>query len=167
MEEYLDLDDQTVQEEAGVDPKDMSVDERKRIVRQRFSLKRQQLTREISENAQQLASIRNIKDVQTKVLSLRQRLLEENHSLLNNKVTLGKRLRQARATEMERLTQNVQHRYQQNEKAVVIEGRVSDLIEFMEILDNQIGFYKDSIKTVDSIIFGIRDRLTIEKDFGL
>ena len=101
------------------------------------------------------------------MLSLRQRLLEDNHNLVEHLITLRKRYRNERAVEMENLSKNLQIRYQSTEKNVVIEGRTATTKESLEVFENQIEFFNESIKTVDNIIFGIKTRLDIEKTIGL
>jgi hypothetical protein len=49
----------------------------------------------------------------------------------------------------------------------VIEGRTSNTKESLELFENQVSFYNESIKTIDNIIFGIKTRLDIEKTLGL
>ena len=68
---------------------------------------------------------------------------------------------------MENISNNLQLRYKSNEKIVVIDGRTSSTKEYLEIFENQINFFNESIKTIDSIIFGIKTRLDIEKTLGL
>jgi hypothetical protein len=68
---------------------------------------------------------------------------------------------------MENLSRNLQIRYQANEKTVVLDGRTSVIKESLEIFENQVSFFTESIKTIDNIIFGIKTRLDIEKTLGL
>jgi hypothetical protein len=101
------------------------------------------------------------------MLSLRQRLLEDNHTLLEHITALRKKFRDEKADTMETLSKNMQLRYQANEKNVVIEGKTSVTKEYLEIFENQVSFFNESIKTIDNIIFGIKTRLDIEKTLGL
>jgi hypothetical protein len=68
---------------------------------------------------------------------------------------------------MENLSRNLQIRYQANEKTVVLDGRTSSVRESLEIFENQVSFFTESIKTIDNIIFGIKTRIDIEKTLGL
>jgi hypothetical protein len=101
------------------------------------------------------------------MLSLRQRLLEDNHTLLEHITMLRKKFRDEKTDVMETLSKNLQLRYQANEKTVVIDGRTSNTKEYLEIFENQVNFFNESIKTIDNIIFGIKTRLDIEKTLGL
>lgn len=142
-------------------------EETKKKISKKFSDSRASVSTEIYENIEKLSNLKTLKEAQVNMLSLRQRLLEDNHTLLENITVLRKKFREERSSEMENLSKNLQIRYQSNEKTVVIEGRTSNTKESLELFENQVSFYNESIKTIDNIIFGIKTRLDIEKTLGL
>ncbi len=142
-------------------------EETKNKISEKFQTRRSEVSKEIYENIEKLSNLKTLKEAQVNMLSLRQRLLEDNHTLLEHLTILRKKYRDDRATEMENISRNLQIRYQANEKTVVIEGRTSGIKESLEIFENQVAFFNDSIKTIDNIIFGIKTRLDIEKTLGL
>lgn len=142
-------------------------EETKKKISKKFSDNRASVSTEIYENIEKLSNLKTLKEAQVNMLSLRQRLLEDNHTLLENITVLRKKFREERSSEMENLSKNLQIRYQSNEKTVVIEGRTSNTKESLELFENQVSFYNESIKTIDNIIFGIKTRLDIEKTLGL
>jgi len=133
----------------------------------KFQARRSEVSKEIYENIEKLSNLKTLKDAQVNMLSLRQRLLEDNHTLLEHITALRKKFRDEKADTMETLSKNMQLRYQANEKNVVIEGKTSVTKEYLEIFENQVSFFTESIKTIDNIIFGIKTRLDIEKTLGL
>jgi hypothetical protein len=142
-------------------------DETKSKISKKFQDRRVEVSKEIYENIEKLSNLKTLKAAQVNMLSLRQRLLEDNHTLLEHVTLLRKKYRDERSLEMENISRNLQIRYQANEKNVVIEGRTSATKESLEIFENQITFFNESIKTIDNIIFGIKTRLDIEKTLGL
>ena len=128
---------------------------------------RSTVTLEIKSNVELMASMKGLKEVQVKMLSLRQRLLEDNHMLLENLSTFKKKYRDERAKQMEQLSTNLQHRYQYNEKTVIIDGKTANVKEIVDAIENQISFFVDSIKTVDNVLYGIKTRVEIEKTLGM
>jgi predicted nucleic-acid-binding protein len=142
-------------------------EETKQKISAKFQTRRSEVSKEIYENIEKLSNLKTLKEAQVNMLSLRQRLLEDNHTLLEHITTLRKKYRDDRAVEMENVSRNLQIRYQANEKNIVIDGRTSAIKESLEIFENQIAFFNDSIKTIDNIIFGIKTRLDIEKTLGL
>jgi poly-D-alanine transfer protein DltD len=142
-------------------------EETKLKIAKKFQDRRSEVSKEIYENIEKLSNLKTLKEAQVNMLSLRQRLLEDNHSLLEHVTLLRKKYRDERSIEMENISRNLQIRYQANEKNIVIEGRTSSTKESLEIIENQIAFFNESIKTIDNIIFGIKTRLDIEKTLGL
>ena len=142
-------------------------EETKLKIAKKFQDRRSDVSKEIYENIEKLSNLKTLKEAQVNMLSLRQRLLEDNHTLLEHVTLLRKKYRDERSVEMENISRNLQIRYQANEKNIVIEGRTSSTKESLEIIENQISFFNESIKTIDNIIFGIKTRLDIEKTLGL
>jgi hypothetical protein len=144
----------------------MSQDALQNIIK-KFEARRKEISQEIYQNIEKLSSLKTLKDAQINMLSLRQRLLEDNHTLLEHITILRKRYRTEKANEMENLSKNLQIRYQSNEKNMVIDGKTATTKESLEVFENQVDFFNESIKTIDNIIFGIKTRLDIEKTIGL
>ncbi len=142
-------------------------EETKGKISKKFQDRRAEVSKDIYENIEKLSNLKTLKEAQVNMLSLRQRLLEDNHTLLEHITLLRKKYRDERAVEMENVSRNLQIRYQANEKTVVLDGRTSSTKESLEILENQVSFFNESIKTIDNIIFGIKTRLDIEKTLGL
>jgi hypothetical protein len=142
-------------------------EETKSKISKKFQDRRAEVSKEIYENIEKLSNLKTLKEAQVNMLSLRQRLLEDNHTLLEHVTLIRKKYRDERSLEMENISRNLQIRYQANEKNVVIDGRTSSTKESLEIFENQITFFNESIKTIDNIIFGIKTRLDIEKTLGL
>lgn len=137
-----------------------------RIAKQ-FETRRKEVSATIYSNVEKLSNLKTLKDAQVNMLSLRQQLLEDNHTLLEHLTSLRKRLREEKANEMETISKNLSLRYQANEKNLVIDGRTSATKEYLEMFENQVSFFTESIKTIDNVIFGIKTRLDIEKTLGL
>lgn len=142
-------------------------EETKNKISKKFQDRRSEVSKEIYENIEKLSNLKTLKDAQVNMLSLRQRLLEDNHTLLEHITSFRKKYRDERSVEMENVSRNLQIRYQANEKNTVLDGRTSSTKEMLEIFENQLSFFNESIKTIDNIIFGIKTRLDIEKTLGL
>lgn len=142
-------------------------EETKQKISAKFQERRADVSKEIYANIEKLSNLKTLKEAQVNMLSLRQRLLEDNHTLLEHITILRKKYREERAVELENVSRNLQLRYQANEKTVVIDGRTSATKESLEMFETQVSFFNESIKTIDNIIFGIKTRLDIEKTLGL
>ena len=133
----------------------------------RYRQVRSEISSDIRSNIEKMSNLKGLKEVQVSMLSLRQRLLEENHILIENLSSVQKKYRAAKAKQMEDISTNMQHRYQYNEKNVLIEGKTANIKEVVDTIENQISFFVDSIKTIDNVLFGIKTRVEIEKTLGL
>jgi hypothetical protein len=137
----------------------------KQSISEKFKQERDNYSLEIRRNIEKLNNIRDLKDAQIFFLSTRQRLLEDNHTLIDTLSKLNKSYRQKKGKEWENASnQNI--RYQSHEKKVIVEGKTSDMQETVEIIENQIAFMDGTIKTVDNVLFGLKTRIDLEKLLG-
>jgi hypothetical protein len=137
----------------------------KQSLSEKFKQERDNYSLEIRRNIEKLNNIRDLKEAQIFFLSVRQRLLEDNHTLIDTLSKLKKSYRQKKGKEWESVSnQNI--RYQSHEKKVIVEGKTTDMQETVEIIENQIAFMDGSIKTVDNVLFGLKTRIDIEKLIG-
>lgn len=143
------------------------VDNKLEDIANRYRKVRSEISTDIRSNIEKMSNLKGLKEVQVSMLSLRQRLLEENHILIENLSSVQKKYRAAKAKQMEDISTNMQHRYQYNEKNVLIEGKTANIKEVVDTIENQIAFFVDSIKTIDNVLFGIKTRVEIEKTLGL
>jgi hypothetical protein len=60
------------------------------------------------------------------------------------------------------LSMNEDFRYNEREKNKMAEEKTSASKLKLDILQTHIDFFKDSIKTIDNMIFGVKHRLEIE-----
>ena len=137
----------------------------KQSLSEKFKQERDNYSIEIRRNIEKLNNIRDLKEAQIFFLSTRQRLLEDNHTLIDTLSKLNKSYRQKKGKEWENASnQNI--RYQSHEKKVIVEGKTSDMQETVEIIENQIAFMDGTIKTVDNVLFGLKTRIDLEKLLG-
>jgi len=138
-------------------------DTQEKEIQKTFRTHRDQFSKEIKDGIPLLSNIRNIPEVQVTFLSLRQRLLEESHVLLEHFTRLKKNYRERKGEEWESATKTGQFRYSPTEKTTLVDGKVAQYKQALEEIENQINFYTESIRTVDSVLFGIKDRIAAQK----
>jgi hypothetical protein len=140
-------------------------EDNKTKISDKFAEDRNSISLEIRRNVELLGNIKNLKEVQIFFLSMRQRLLEDNHALLEHFSRLKKSFRDKKGKAWENVS-NQNLRYQAHEKKIIVEGKITNVQETVEMMENQIGFYNESIKTVDNALFGLKTRLEVEKLLG-
>jgi hypothetical protein len=144
----------------------MQDETQKKSVAQVFKEKRESFSAEIYDGIKLLDNIKKMSTVQVTFLSMRQRLLEENHTLLEHFTRLKKTYRERKGEEWVDTSKSMQMRYNSNEKATIVDGKTADIKEKLEQIENQIAFYAESIKTVDAVLFGLKTRVDVEKLLG-
>lgn len=138
-------------------------DGNKLTLEEHFRNKRELFSKEIKDGIQLLIKIENIPQVQVTFLSLRQRILEENHTLLEHFTRHKKLYREKKGEEWIEASKIGQTRYQPTEKTTIVDARTATIRERLEQLEYQIEFYTECIKTVDSVLFGVKDRIAAQK----
>ena len=69
-------------------------------ISKKFEARRKEVSSSIYANIEKLSNLKTLKDAQVNMLSLRQQLLEDNHSLLEHLTSLRKKMREEKAAEM-------------------------------------------------------------------
>lgn len=138
----------------------------KRSVAEVFKEKRESYSAEIYDGIKLLENIKKMTNVQVIFLSLRQRLLEENHTLLEHFTRLKKTYRERKGEEWVETSKSMQMRFNSNEKSTIVDGKTAEIKERLEQIENQIAFYAESIKTIDAVLFGLKTRVDVEKLLG-
>lgn len=144
----------------------MAEGQQKRSVADVFKEKRESYSAEIYDGIKLLDNIKKMTNVQVIFLSLRQRLLEENHTLLEHFTRLKKTYRERKGEEWVEASKSMQMRFNSNEKNTIVDGKTAEIKERIEQIENQIAFYAESIKTVDAVLFGLKTRVDVEKLLG-
>lgn len=135
----------------------------RRTIAEVFREKRESFSGEIYTGIKLLENVRKIPEAQVTFLSLRQRMLEENHTLIEHFTQLKKTYREKKGEEWVDASKSHQVRYNSNEKNTIVDGKTAAIKEKIEQVENQIGFYSDSIKTIDAVLFGIKTRLDVQR----
>lgn len=129
----------------------------------KFSEERAEWTEKIRTLSIRMKNIRELSEVQVDLYSSRQILLEYSAKLGQVMTKLNSKYRKDRGDRLKFYSENSQIKYGANEKTPLIEGDLSDLKERMDIVENQISFINETIKTVDHCLFGIKSRITLEE----
>lgn len=135
----------------------------RRTIAEVFREKRESFSGEIYTGIKLLENVRKIPEAQVTFLSLRQRMLEENHTLIEHFTQLKKNYREKKGEEWVDASKSHQVRYNSNEKTTIVDGKTAAIKEKIEQVENQIGFYSESIKTIDAVLFGIKTRLDVQR----
>lgn len=132
-------------------------------ITEEFEHKRMWWTERIKELSPRFKDIYKMATLQVELYSDRQVLLEYQHSIMRHSATLGKYIKEAKRKKFLKYTNDYELRLSSAEKAILIDADLNKLKERQEQFDNQIEFCRESIKTYDSMIFGVKHRISIEE----
>jgi len=101
-------------------------------------------------------------DVQVDLYSERQRAAEYMHQLM----VLQSKLKKAWVAEYQKVYNNLlldqDYRYSEKEKQRIAEEKTSSAKLKLDILQTHVDFFRETTKTIDNMIFGVKHRLEIE-----
>jgi acetolactate synthase small subunit len=130
---------------------------------ERFKNERKEWTDRIKEMSERLRDIYKVADLQVDLYSNRQIAVEYCHTL---QVHLTKVIHIFRARKIDRwehYTRNYDLRMDKDPKELHIFVDIADINERKELLQNHLEFFRETIKTIDTISFGIKHRIQLEE----
>ena len=142
------------EQQANVERKDFAKD---------FQVEREEWTEKVRVLSIRMKNIRELAEVQVELYSSRQMLLELSSKLGQVMVKLNSKYRKDKADRLRYYSESVQIKYGANEKTPLIEGDLSELKERMDMVDGQISFFNETMKTIDHCLYGIKSRIALEE----
>jgi len=130
---------------------------------EQFSTERSEWTERIRELSVRMRNIREIAEVQVELYSDRQKLLEYAYKLGQILTKLNAKFRSDRRTKMVYYSEEHNTRYGANEKTALIDGDLSEIKRKIDVVDNQMTFLNETVKTVDHFLYGVKSRISLEE----
>lgn len=127
----------------------------------KLSSQRTEWTNNIKELAQSLRNLNRLEETIAEVLSSRQSLVEQM-SYLNMKVKEQKNKVNVRYREAYIRYYEYDYKLGEKQKDKFIETDLADENMILSHLENQVEFFRDSVKTLDNMGFAIRNRLALK-----
>jgi hypothetical protein len=129
---------------------------------ERFEQERNEWTTRVKEIASRFKNVEDLVDVQVDLYSERQRAAEYMHQLM----VLQSKLKKAWVAEYQKVYNNLlldqDYRYSEKEKQRIAEEKTSSAKLKLDILQTHVDFFRETTKTIDNMIFGVKHRLEIE-----
>jgi hypothetical protein len=129
---------------------------------ERFESERNDWTEKVREIAKRFKNVEDLVDVQVDLYSERQRAAEYMHQLM----VLQSKLKKNWIAEYKKIYDSLildqDYRYSEKEKQRIAEEKSSGSKLKLDILQTHVDFFRETIKTIDNMIFGVKHRLEIE-----
>lgn len=129
---------------------------------EQFETERQEWTGTIKEIASRFKKVEGMADVQVDLYSKRQQAVEYMQQLSVLQSRLKKKYETEWRTAYDDLALNQDFRYNERERAKFATEQTSSQKMKIEILQIHIEFFRETVKTLDNMIFGVKHRIEIE-----
>lgn len=136
--------------------------DKKREFTEIFQDERETWTKLVKEIASRFKGVEILAEVQVDLYSRRQQAIEHQFKL----IAIHNRLKKAYSVEykaaFEKAGVNEDARYSEKEKIKFAEAATSATKFKIDTVSSQIEFFRETVKTIDNMIFGVKHRIEIE-----
>ena len=129
----------------------------------RFKQERTDWTDRIKDMSDRLRDIYKVADLQTDIYSYRQIAVEYCHTLMTHLTKVNHIFRARKVERWEHYTRNYDLRMDKDPKELHIYVDIADINERRELLQNHLDYMRETVKTIDTISFGIKHRIQLEE----
>ena len=110
----------------------------------------------------EMKDIKTLAKAQVDLFSQRQILLEYSYKLAAIITKLNSKLNSEKAKKLREYSERSDIRYGANEKTVLIEGDLTEITEKIDLVESHRKFIDQTIQTVDHMLYGVRQRISLE-----
>lgn len=146
------------------DPLPQSIEQTNELLKDKLYKDKKMWQTKITTLISKLKDMRNLSDCQVDMLSYRQILLDNIHNLkiqiYNKNAVWEKKYKDS----YRKYTLEYEMRLSAVEKNQFIKADLSDLRILISMIEGQIEYYHESIRTLDNMAFAIRNRIRLEED---
>jgi hypothetical protein len=129
---------------------------------ERFEEERTQWTKTIQEISGRFKIVENLAEVQIDLYSKRQIAIEYQYKLIGIHTKLKRKLVQDWKNAYDNAGRDEDIRFSEKEKTKTAEVATLEIKYRTESVSNQIEFFRETVKTIDNMIFGVKHRIEIE-----
>ena len=128
----------------------------------RFKAEREEWTARIGEMSERLKDIYKVAELQTDVYSYRQIAVDYSHTLMTHLSKVNQIFRAKKIERWEHYTRNYDLRMDKEPKELHILVDIEEVNERKELLQNHLDYFRETIRTIDSLTYGIKHRIQLE-----
>jgi hypothetical protein len=129
----------------------------------RFKTERDEWTARIQSMSARLKDIYEIADLQTDLYSYRQIAVDYTHTLMTHLTKINRIFRERKIERWEHYTRNYDLRMDKDPKELHIYVDIADVVERKDFIQTHLEFFRETIRTIDSMCYGIKHRLSLEE----
>jgi hypothetical protein len=129
----------------------------------RFKKERDDWTKKIQDMSRRMKDIYDLADLQVDLYSNRQIVVDYTHTLMTHITKINKIFRERKAERWEHYTRNYDLRMDKDPKENLIYVDMAEVVERREYVQTHLEFFRETIKTIDTMCFGIKHRMALEE----
>lgn len=128
-----------------------------------FSTEREYLKVKIESIANMYRNLSKLTEVQIEALTQRQYSLEKKHAYTAMFDESNRRYKKEWKEKLDQYTKRSDRKYTNPQIENMIEGDLADFKRHLEMLAQQANYFDESIRTLDHIIYAVKDRIAYER----
>ena len=127
-----------------------------------FEKFRKEWKEKVKSHTKMLVDLKETHLLQMGALNDRQFLVEYKARLLYQYAKANESFRKEKYKILDEYSNEKNIRYNAQEKEIVIEGKLASIFKVMDIFKLQIEYVDQTVKTIDSIVWAVKDRIKLE-----
>jgi hypothetical protein len=129
----------------------------------RFRKEREEWSEKVTDMSDRLKDIHHLSDLMTEIYSSRQIAVEYSHTLMSHLSKVNRIYRERRVERYDHYTRNYDIRLDKDPKNDLINTDLGDIVERRELLQNHLDYFRETVRTIDTLCFGIKHRMALEE----
>lgn len=140
-----------------------SNDSSKRSISEEFEEERQKWKIKVIEMANKVNKLDEVATLQVDLYSSRQIIIERISKLYQYLALYNSVYKTKKKDLFIKYTIDSDIKLGQGEKIIMVEGDLADLQKKVNLIEHHIDYYKETVKNLDSMLYGVRNKLQIEQ----
>lgn len=129
----------------------------------RFRKEREDWSEKVTDMSDRLKDIHHLSDLMTEIYSSRQIAVEYSHTLMSHLSKVNRIYRERRVERYDHYTRNYDIRLDKDPKNDLINTDLGDIVERRELLQNHLDYFRETVRTIDTLCYGIKHRMALEE----
>jgi hypothetical protein len=140
-----------------------SEDSSKRSISEEFEEERMKWKDKVIEMANKVNKLDQVAGLQVDLYSSRQIIIERISKLYQYLALYNSVYKSKKKDLFIKYTVDSDIKLGQGEKIIMVEGDLADLQKKLNLIEHHIDYYKETVKNIDSMLYGVRNKLQIEQ----
>ena len=130
---------------------------------QRFKKEREDWCDKITDMSERLRDIYSLSELLTDLYSSRQIAVEYTHTLMAHLTRVNKVFRERKVERFNHYTRDYDLRLDKDFKYEHIYVDLGELVERRDLLQNHLEYFRETVRTIDNLCFGVKHRMSLEE----